>query len=312
MKASLNCITSMSGYNKKVNYMDRILEDVSKWSIEKRRAKLEEVYEQRIGVPLNLDNPERFTEKMQWRKLYDNDPNITTCINKLTFKQYVREKIGDGYTAPLIDVWHSPEDVRIEDIPRRCVLKSNCSSDGRNTLLIHNKNQIDRKEIEKTIKQQWFDRLRLHTNSFFSAYYPIKPCVIVEELISDVQTGVDEYKVLCFNGEPKYIYHSDDHFTKEGWRECSVSHYSLDWENLGIQYGTHENKVDARPPKHKKEMLEISSELAKDFAFVRVDFFENDERFYLSEMTFTQGGGFMPFSPEAFDFELGKLWEIGR
>ena len=56
---------------------------------------------------------------MQWRKLYDNDPNITTCINKLTFKQYVREKIGDGYTAPLIDVWHSPEDVRIEDIPRR-------------------------------------------------------------------------------------------------------------------------------------------------------------------------------------------------
>ncbi|MCR4643715.1 MAG: hypothetical protein K5697_17030 [Lachnospiraceae bacterium] len=93
--------------------MERILEDISKWSIEKRRAKLEEIYEQRIGTPLNLDNPYRFTEKTQWRKLYENDPRITRGVDKLTIKQFIREKLGDGYTAPIIDVWHNPEDVKM-------------------------------------------------------------------------------------------------------------------------------------------------------------------------------------------------------
>ena len=43
-----------------------------------------------------MEKPERFTEKIQWRKLYENDPRISRCIDKLTFKQYVREKIGAG------------------------------------------------------------------------------------------------------------------------------------------------------------------------------------------------------------------------
>lgn len=290
--------------------MSRILEDISKWSIEKRRAKLEEIYEKKIGVPLNLDKPERFTEKTQWRKLYDNDPRITRCINKLTFKQYIREKLGDGYVAPLIDVWHSPSDVKIDRIPEKCAIKSNCSGDGGFCLLVHDREKIDTSVIEKQIKDIWFDRRYLHTNSFFSAYYPIEPCVMVEGLVSEVDTGVDEYKFLCFNGEPVYIYHSDDHFKNGERRECSVSHFSIDWRNLGVRYGNHPNKTEARPPRFMKEMLDISKTLSRDFSFVRVDFFENDSRFYLSEMTFTQGAGLTPFVPDAFDFELGKYWTI--
>lgn len=291
--------------------MERILEDISKWPIEKRRTKLEQIYEQRIGVVLNLDNPQRFTEKMQWRKLYEDDPRITRCINKLTFKQYVREKLGDGYTAPLIDVWHSPDDVDLQGIPEKCVLKSNCSGDGHYTFLIHDKERVDLDAKEKEIKESWFDRRNLHTNSFFAAYYPIKPCVLVEELISDLETGANEYKFLCFNGEPKYVYHGDDHFVKgDGKRkECSVSHYSLDWVNLGIQYGNHVNNRNVKPPKFMKEMVEISRKLSKDFSFVRVDFFESDNKFYISEMTFTQGGGLTPYFPDDFDYELGSYWK---
>ena len=48
--------------------MERILEDISKWSVEKRKARLEKIYMDRIGVPINWEHPERFTEKIQWRK----------------------------------------------------------------------------------------------------------------------------------------------------------------------------------------------------------------------------------------------------
>ena len=290
---------------------ERILEDISKWPIEKRRAKLEQIYEQRIGIPLNLDNPKRMTEKTQWRKLYENDPRITRCINKLTFKQYVRERLGDGYTAQIIDVWHSPDDVNIlGGIPDHCVLKSNCSSDGKNVILIHNKADIDTSGTEEIIKTTWFDRLLLHTNSFMSAYYPVKPCVIVEDLIAEIASGVDEYKFFCFDGEPACVYHSNNHFCRGKNTNCSVSFFDLSWNNLGIQYGNHFNNPSARKPIFMNDMIRISRILSKDFSFVRVDFFETDEKFFLAEMAFTQGAGLTPYQPDWFDFRLGTLWRF--
>ena len=116
--------------------MERILEDISKWSVEKRKARLEKIYMDRIGVPINWEHPERFTEKIQWRKLFEHNKIVSRCVDKLSFKQYVREKIGDGWTTPLIDVWHSPADVRIGAVPTPCVLKSNCASDGKYVYII--------------------------------------------------------------------------------------------------------------------------------------------------------------------------------
>lgn len=295
--------------------MGRILEDISQWPIEKRRAKLEEIYEQRIGVPLNLDNPQRFTEKTQWRKLYENDPRITRCIDKLTFKQYVREKIGDGYTAPLIDVWHSPDNVNLEAIPEKCVIKSNCSGSGKYLKLISCKHDLDIHEMEAEIKQTWFDRRYLNTNSFFSAYYPIKPCVIVEELISESSSGVDEYKLFCFHGNPFCVYHVGNRFNNCELSDHTVieeSFFNLDWNNLGIIYGKHINDVNARKPIMLDEMIKISRILSEDFSFVRVDFYETEERLWLSEMTFTQDGGLVPWYPDSFDYKMGSLWQIKK
>ncbi len=290
--------------------MGRILEDISQWPIEKRRAKIEEIYKRKIGVPLNLDNPQRFTEKTQWRKLYEDDPKITRCIDKLTFKQYVREKLGDGYTAPLIDVWHSPEDVDLNTLPNKCVVKSNCSGAGRYLIMVFDKSQIDIDKQNKEIAGTWFNKLYLHTNSFFSAYYPISPCVIAEEMISEVTTGVDEYKFLCFDGEPYCLFHADKRFKNGMLAHPTLSFFDLEWNNLGVRYGQKENNPFARRPKYMQEMIEICRVLSEGFPYVRVDFYETDHRWYLSEMTFTIDGGMIPFDPESFDFELGDLWKM--
>ena len=290
--------------------MTRIMEDISKWTVDERRSKLEKIYKEKIGVDLNLEAPVRFTEKTQWRKLYENDPRITECINKLTFKHYIEENLGKGYTVPLIGVWDCPESVDLSSIPEKCVIKSNCSGDGHFTLLIGDKYKLNFKAIEEDIKEKWFDRRLLHTNSFFRAYYSVVPCVIIEQLVGDGLHGANEYKFLCFNGEPRYIYHSSNHFKGLERVECSVSFFSLGWENIGIQYGIHENNKTAPKPIHLEEMKKVSRILSKDFSFVRVDFFETSEKFYVSEMTFTQGSGLTPFFPDEFDFELGKLWNV--
>ena len=47
--------------------------------------------------------------------------------------------------------------------------------------------------------------------------------------------------------------------------------------------------------------------MSKDFPFVRVDFYENDNKLYFGEMTFTSASGTHIFTPEDFDLKLGNL-----
>ncbi|MCR4643716.1 MAG: hypothetical protein K5697_17035 [Lachnospiraceae bacterium] len=177
-------------------------------------------------------------------------------------------------------------------------------------MLVYDRKELDIHEISMHIKEKWFDRRLLNINSFMRAYYKVEPCVIVEELITEIASGVDEYKFFFFHGEPIYVYHSDNHFCKGRNTNCTVSFFDLKWNNLGIQYGKHTNNPLARKPHFMKEMKNISRILSKEFSFVRVDFFETNERFYLAELSFSQGAGLVPYNPDSFDFELGRRWKI--
>lgn len=49
-----------------------------------------------------------------------------------------------------------------------------------------------------------------------------------------------------------------------------------------------------------------------EFPFVRVDFFIANGRYYFAELTFTPSGGMMPFNPDKYDLEWGKLIDLSR
>lgn len=59
-------------------------------------------------------------------------------------------------------------------------------------------------------------------------------------------------------------------------------------------------------------MKEAAQILCKDFPFVRVDFFVANNTWYFAELTFTPGAGMMPFNPEKFDLEWGKMIELPK
>lgn len=53
---------------------------------------LELQYWIKTGRKLNLKNPERFTEKLQWLKLYYRDPLMIQCVDKFDVREYVNAK----------------------------------------------------------------------------------------------------------------------------------------------------------------------------------------------------------------------------
>ena len=53
-------------------------------------------------------------------------------------------------------------------------------------------------------------------------------------------------------------------------------------------------------------MVELANKLAKPFPFVRVDFYELNDKLYIGEMTFYPGGGYGKYEPLEWDYQLGE------
>jgi len=288
-----------------------ILEDIREWAMEKRIKVLSEKFFEKTGNVLNLNNPKSFSEMLQWIKLFYHDPDMSRCVDKVAFKDYIREKIGSEVNlAKVYQVWEKPEDVDLRSIPNRCIIKSNCSSDGNNILIVPNKDELDIKKEEWMIKESWFDRLGLHTNSFASYYYDVVPKVFVEEYLSDIG-GADDYDVFCFHGEPRFFWAKTDHFdnTRNLWG-YPISFYTLDWKFIDVKCRENPNKDNLVTPEHINEMIEISEKLATSFPFVRVDFFDTKDKLYLAEVSFAPYGGMVPYEPQSFDDKMGEWLDI--
>lgn len=287
--------------------MNRIEENISDWPTEKRIEKLKRIYSDRMKRDLNIEDPKLFSEIQQWIKIYCNSSRISKCVDKVSFKNYVKEILGDGYTADTYSIWTNPDDVNMADIPKRCVIKSNCMGSSKKNYVINDKAKVDLAEIEKEIKSNWFNPIKLNTNSFAAFYYGILPKVIVEENLIKEDDFFNEWKVLCFHGIPKCIYYPERSISNGVVDQNGMhSFYTPDWKYLDIRYSRYPSRENVEKPKHLDEMLKIATHLAEPFPFVRVDFYERTDAIYLGELTFTQGGGLKPFYPENVDQLFGQ------
>ena len=60
------------------------------------------IYRLKVGKKLNLDNPQTYTEKIQWLKIHDRKPIYTTMVDKYEAKKYIESIIGSGHTIPTL------------------------------------------------------------------------------------------------------------------------------------------------------------------------------------------------------------------
>lgn len=276
---------------------------------QQREEALKKLYFEKTGKTIDFDNVETFNEKIQWMKLYWDHPDLSRIVCKYRFKQYIAEKLGEGYTIPLLGAWKSVEDIDWESLPESFVLKSNASSDGRGIKFIRGKSKYDFEEIKNEIAQ-WLDPQKTLINSFCRSYYDVRPMIIAEEYIEQADKQLYDYKFFCYHGKPELAYVAVDHFSPDGTigEPSKISLYTLDWKRQDIRYGEHQQN-DGPAPHRLDDMIEISKKLSKAFPYVRVDFFEVEDKLYLSELTFYPGGGFIQL-PEEVQKQWGQLLRL--
>ena len=272
-------------------------------------------YKHRMGYSFDIKTPKTFTEKIQWYKFFYDNPLCPYIVDKVTFKQYIEDKLGSGYTIPMYASWASLQDFENQwftrgGLPKEFCLKANLQSNGRCIKIIHDKDAIDF-DLLKAEVSKWFEIEHTLINSADRHFYNSTPQVFAEKYMSNFEGQLFDYKFFCFGGEPFCMYTAIDQFENGVNTDAyPIMFYDLDWNKMDVKYGHHPNNADVPKPIHYAEMMEIARKLSKDFPFVRVDFFDTDEKLYLAELTFNPGGGFTPYYPESFNERMGELFVL--
>ena len=241
-------------------------------------------YRKMFGRFPNLVDCQDLNDRTQWLKLFDQDRQIIRCANKITVRDYIREKVGDQYLVKLYQVHNHFDQIDFDALPNAFVIKTN--HDSGTVFLVRDKAQMDKHNLELQIETALRNPHSWKGGEWSYSYMP--PQVLVEELINPRDhTPPPDYKFYCSEGKAKFC-----HFVFD--RGCETKEQVIDLAgsdlnvrlNLCFKLGTNFKK-----PKQWDEMIQVAEQLSQQFKFVRVDLFWTKERIYVGELTFWPHAG---------------------
>lgn len=258
-----------------------------------------------LGRFPNLKNPERFTEKLQWYKLNYRTPLMTQCADKYKIRFYLRDKGYEEYMPELYQACDKFEEIDFDKLPDAFAIK--CNNGCGTNVFVKNKADMDLEKI--AAEASTWNEVNTISIGREWAYENIEPKIVVEELLvshdGTQKDDLNDYKVLCFNGEPKVVWADVDRHI-----DHRRNFFDLEWNDLGVVSDCPNADQPVPKPYGFEKMLEIARDIAKDFPFVRVDFYSLNQRIYIGELTFYPWSGCVQYTPDSFDFELGSYFTL--
>lgn len=252
-----------------------------------------------LGRDINLASPTRYTEKLQWLKLFWRDDLARIVSDKYEVRQHL-ENIGHSELLnDLIAVYDNIDDFDPQVLPSQFVLKAAHGS-GWN-LIVKDKTKINwfwwKKIMRSWMKQNlyWYGR---EWN-----YEKQTPRIIVEKYLEDDSGELRDFKVFCFNGTPQYIQIDENRFSKHKriYIDCNGNTLPI------TDSHAHNTNFSFTLTDSHKKIIELAKELSTPFPAVRVDFYFCNDKIYFGEFTFFDGSGFYSFNPDEWDEKIGEF-----
>ena len=255
-------------------------------------------YFYRFRKKLNLDKPKTFNEKLQWLKLYDRTNLHTICADKIKVRQFVKDTIGEEYLIPLVGFFQNADEINPLELPNYpIIIKTN--HDSGTYFIVKDKKKQDWAGIKNKLN------VAIAFNYYISGrewqYKNIKPIVLIEKLLTTDEGSIPrDIKLHCFNGHVKFIQVDVD---RESIHKRSL--FDVNWNLLNFEIH-YPSAGFLKPPTNLKLLIKLAEKIAKNFTFVRVDFYEVKDEIYFGEITFHPGSGFEKFKPDSKNLDFGK------
>ena len=253
---------------------------------------------------LNLSEPRTLAEKIEWLKLNDHREEFIQFSDKVAVRDYVLEKTGNSkllnYTHGVYD---KAEYIPVNELKFPLIVKANHWSGGN---LICDHPESLHSESLSYLNKMLYGIYMLETYQW--PYWHIKPKLLVEEYLKDQFAQLVDYKIYCFNGEPKLVMVCLDRSSN-----MKRLYFDTDWNLLPFldrKYPAITQFPEGRfpCPESLNEMLHYAKLLSQDAEFIRVDFYDVFGQCRFGELTLYSGAGNgdgIQFEPEEWNYRLG-------
>jgi hypothetical protein len=263
----------------------------------------------KLGRKLNLTNPERFTEKLQYYKMRYKNPILGICVDKYEVRKYLRQKGLNNILNELFLVADSANDIDFSKLPDQFVLKTTDGGGGENVIICTNKSIVNINELKKKLSG-WKNKKNVNAGREWAYTQSPKSRIIAERYLenkANPKAGIEDFKFLCFHGSPRYVIIDKDRYIGH-----KRNFYTIEKQRLNVESDCKQFDEDYIFPFNYNEMVDIARKLSEDFPFVRVDLYNVNGKIIFGELTFYPWSGYVQFNPDKFDFTLGKEFDIEK
>jgi hypothetical protein len=257
------------------------------------------------GRSCNLLRPRRYTEKIQWRKLFDLDPRLAILCDKLAVRAFISERIGDTLLTPLLWSGSEPEAAPLESIERPFIVKS--SHAAGHIMRVRSSDSLDSAAACETFRY-WL-RQNHGTRMDEPGYVFVQPRLMIERLLSRPDGAPPiERKIWVFDGRVRLV----QTLLNDGGSNHHAAFHDRTWSRVDWCFLSPPNPENFAPPPQLDQMIEAAERLGAEFEHIRVDFYDTHDRIWIGEMTPYPYSGLVPFAPDQADFIMGSFWRIKR
>lgn len=265
-------------------------------------------YKLKTGRFPQLENPKRYTEKIQWYKLYYKNPLLPSLVDKYDVKDFIKAKGLGNILVSDYGVFESFDSINWESLPNRFVIKDTLGGGGNSVIIVKDKNRFLLTDSKKYIKKWLQTNYTIKSDGREWPYYSGKSHRILIEEYLDSKTGLTDYKFFCFAGKIACVYVIGNRVVGE---HGELAIMDENFHRLPYQSKTQATmKKDPVMPPNFERMKDVARTLSKDFPHVRVDLYNVDGKIYFGELTFYGASGYQQFEPDEFDYKLGEYFEL--
>lgn len=244
----------------------------------------------------NLKNPHDLSEIIGSQMVSGIVNEFSHYVDKIKVRESIAEWGLEDYLPRIYRVWDHADDICLDELPDRFILKTNHGSGGH---MIYDKSSpLDLIDVKNHFRKRLEQR---YNAAIETQYNAIKPQVYAEEFIDDGNPIPTDYKFLCLDGEIKAILVCFDRD-----KEVHKIVYDTNWKKLPYIKGDSFIDCDYPIPTNFETMKAIVRIIASRFIQVRVDLYNAFGKIYIGELTFTADGGILR------NFTSTAIKEMGR
>ena len=263
-----------------------------------------------MGRNLNLDAPERYTEKIQWYKVNYRNPVLIQCVDKFDVRDYIKNKELEYILNDCYGVFDDEKEVDFLSLPDAFVIKDTLGSGGNSVMLVRDKSEMDEVSVRE-IMRQWTRTPLVRDGGREWPYYSGKHHrILIEKYIKNTDwSDLLDYKFFCFSGKVEFVYVMGN---RKVGQSVSVSIVDREFNLMPVTRQGDPLLESVTKPDNFEGMVQIAEQLAKDFPHVRVDLYDVNGDIIFGELTFYNASGYMKYNPDEFDFDIGAKFIISQ